>query len=150
MPQSLAKNLLHITFSTKGRRALIGSEVREPLKAYLTGTLGNLNSPSIETNCVADHVHILCVLPRTPALSALLEEIKKSSSKWLKTQGALLRDFYWQGGYGTFSVSESNVAALRAYIRNQEGHHQTMTFQEEFRALLRKHGIEFDERYVWD
>jgi REP element-mobilizing transposase RayT len=150
MPQSLAKNLLHITFSTKGRRAFIVPEVREALKAYLIGTLGNLNSPSIETNCVADHVHILCVLSKTLALSALLEEVKKSSSKWIKTQSPQLHDFYWQGGYGAFSVSESNVPAVRAYIRKQEAHHRTMTFQEEFRALLRKHGIEFDERYVWD
>ena len=150
MPQSLAKNLLHVTFSTRGRRALIVAEVREPLKAYLIGTLGNLGSPSLETNCVADHVHILCVLSKTLALSTLLEEVKKSSSKWLKTQSALLRDFYWQGGYGAFSVSRSNIPGVRAYIRNQEAHHRAMTFQDEFRALLRKHRIEFDERYVWD
>ncbi len=150
MPQSLVRNLMHIIFSTKNRKPLIVPEVKDSLKAYLIGTLRKLESPSLEINCVADHVHVLCSLSRKTALMTLLEELKKSSSKWIKSQGPRLGAFYWQAGYGGFSVSESNVDGVRDYIRRQEEHHRTMTFQEEYRAILRKHGIDFDERYVWD
>ncbi len=150
MPQSLIRNIVHIIFSTKSRRPLIIPEVRGALKAYLIGTLKNLDSPSIETNCVEDHVHIVCCVSKNHALKEILEEVKKSSSKWIKTKGRTLRDFYWQAGYGAFSVSQSNVEAVREYIRGQEEHHKKMTFQEEFRQFLRRHHVEYDERYTWD
>ena len=150
MPQSLVRNIVHIIFSTKSRRPLIIPEVREALKAYLIGTLKNLDSPSIETNCVEDHVHILCWVSKNHALKKILEEVKKSSSKWIKTKGRGLNDFYWQAGYGAFSVSQSNVEAVREYISRQEEHHKKMTFQEELRQFLKRHHVEYDDRYVWD
>lgn len=95
-------------------------------------------------------MHILCWLSKNHALKEILEEVKKSSSKWIKTKGRALRDFYWQAGYGAFSVSESNIEAVREYIRSQDEHHKKVTLQEEFRQFLRRHHVEFDDRYVWD
>ena len=129
---------------------MIVPAVREELKAYLVGTLANLDSPSIETNCTSDHVHILCSLSRNLSLAKLLEELKKSSSKWIKSKGPELQGFYWQAGYGAFSVSQSKVEPARNYIRQQEEHHRNTTFQDEFRQFLKRHDIEFDERYIWD
>ena len=99
---------------------------------------------------VADHAHILCSLSRTYSIAKILGEIKASSSKWVKTKGGILRKFIWQSGYGIFSVSQSQVEAVRQYIARQEEHHRKKTFQEEYRELLEKHQIEFDERYIWD
>ena len=149
MAQSLAKNLIHIIFSTKNRQPTIAPSVQEDLKAYLVGTLANLDSPSIETNCTEDHVHILCTISKNHSLAKILEELKKSSSKWLKDKAPEFQDSYWQAGYGAFSVSQSNVESVRSYIRDQEQHHHSATFQEEFRRFLEKHQIEFDEKYVW-
>ena len=100
--------------------------------------------------CLADHVHILCGMSRTHSLAKIVEEVKKGSSKWLKTKGPELAGFYWQAGYGAFSVSPSNIEEVRTYILQQEQHHRKMTFQEEYRQFLERHGVEFDERYVWD
>ena len=150
MSQSLAKLITHLTFSTKLRRPLITPEVRAKLRAYLRGILENLDSPAIEINSVADHVHMLFCLSRKRSLANVVEQLKKGSSKWIKAKAPALAGFYWQAGYGAFSVSQSNVPAVRKYIANQEKHHRKMTFQEEFRALLAKHEIEYDERYVWD
>jgi len=150
MPQSLAKMVVHLTFSTKHRRPFITADVRDDLKAYLRAILEDVESPAIEINSVADHVHLLFCLSRKHALAEAVEQIKKGSSKWIKTKSPAFADFYWQSGYGAFSVSQSNVAAVRAYIVGQDDHHRKMTFQDEFRALLKKHGIEFDEKYVWD
>jgi REP element-mobilizing transposase RayT len=150
MSQSLAKLITHLTFSTKLRRQLIAPELRAELKSYLRGILKQLSSPAIEINSVADHVHVLFCLSRKRALADVVEQLKKGSSKWIKTKGKALAGFYWQAGYGAFSVSQSQVSVVRNYIVNQEKHHRKMTFQEEFRALLKKHDIEYDERYVWD
>ncbi len=150
MSQSLAKVLVHIIFSTKGRMPVIAPEVRHELNAYIVGILRQLECPSILINSVADHVHILCCLSRTLALAKAVEEVKKGSSKWLKTKAAALRNFHWQNGYGAFSVSQSSVDEVRRYIANQEEHHRRVTFEEEFRAFLDRHGVAYDERYVWD
>ena len=151
MPQSLAKVVLHITFSTKHRKPFLRSAaLRGALDAYVVGTLRNLKCPSIITRSVEDHIHILCNLSRTISIAKLLEEVKSSSSEWVKEQDGGPADFYWQNGYGVFSVSESNVGQVKLYIANQEEHHRKMTFQDEFRLLLKRHGIEYDERYVWD
>ena len=95
-------------------------------------------------------MHALFMLSKNHALTKVVEEVKKGSSKWLKTRGAALRDFQWQNGYGAFSVSQSNVKRVRRYIETQGEHHRTMSFQQEFRALLDRAGIEYDDRYVWD
>ena len=150
MAQSLAKLLTHIIFSTKNRRPVLPAEARARLNAYFVGILRQWDSPSVIVNSVADHVHILCRLSKNHALAKVIEEIKKGTSKWLKRQDAALRDFHWQNGYGAFSVSQSNVDQVRRYIERQEAHHRTTTFEDEFRAFLAKHRIEFDERYLWD
>ena len=150
MAQSLAKVLVHIIFSTKHRKPMITEELRPEMNSYLGGVLSGLDSPPIEINSAPEHVHILCVLSRTHALADVLEEVKKASSKWAKTKGPALEAFYWQGGYAASSVSQSRVTAVREYIVRQEEHHHKMTFQEELRAFLDRHEIEYDERYIWD
>jgi putative transposase len=150
MPQSLAPVTVHIIFSTKDRRPFITKSIREELHAYLAGTGKAIGTPTLIVGGTEDHAHILLILSRTLTIADTMEELKKSSSKWLKSKGEGLRDFYWQNGYGMFPVSASNLAQVRDYITNQERHHRKMTFQEEYRLFLAKHGVEFDERYVWD
>jgi len=151
MPQSLANILVHIVFSTKHRQPLLQDEaIRGELHAYTISVLQQLESPSLAINSVEDHIHILCLLSRKIAVMKLIEEIKTSTSKWIKTKGSAYRGFYWQGGYGAFSVSESNRSQVARYIERQQEHHRRFTFQEEFRQLCVKHGLAIDERYVWD
>ena len=151
MAQSLANILLHVVFSTKNRAPYLDPPaVREGMSGYLVGTLRNIGCPSLATHCVADHVHVLCQLSRTLTVAKLVEEIKTSSSKWIKQEHPRLTEFHWQAGYGAFSVSQSNAEQVRQYIANQESHHRQRTFQDEFRELLRRHELEWDERSVWD
>lgn len=149
MPQSLSKVLVHLVFSTKQRELLIGAEVRPRLHNYIVGILDNLKCHSIQTGGVEDHVHILCPLHRTISQADLVEEVKKGSSKWMKSDGCV-PGFAWQAGYGAFSIGESQVDAVVRYIRNQEEHHHKVTFQEEYRRFLERYKIPYDERYVWD
>lgn len=148
MPQSLVRNVVHLVFSTKNREPFINPDLRPRLFAYLAGTLHELGCLCIKVGGTADHVHILFGLAKTLSLSKVVEEIKKSSSKWAKENGE--PRFYWQSGYGAFSVSASNEEQVTKYIANQEEHHRERSFQDEFREFLRRHGIEWDERYVWD
>jgi putative transposase len=151
MPQSLANVLLHIIFSTKNREPhLRDRHLRDDLHAYLAGTLANLGCPALIVGGVSDHVHILCQLSRTTTIADLVQELKTESSKWLKERDRSLAGFYWQNGYAALSVSQSNAPRVRDYIAAQEEHHRTRSFQDEFREFLRRHKIEFDERYVWD
>lgn len=150
MAQSLAKNLIHLIFSTKHRQPLLTPEIRPDIHAYLGGILRELDCPSLCIGGVADHVHILFQLSKNLALSKAIEELKKSSSKWVKTKAPSLKDFYWQNGYGAFSVSPSNTSTVIRYIERQEEHHRKLSFQDEFRQFLRRHQVEFDEQYVWD
>ena len=150
MPQSLAKILVQIVFSTKKRAPFITEETEKELFPYQAAILREHKSNALIINGTPDHVHLLCTLPRTISLSKLLEEVKKSSSKWIKTKGARYREFAWQNGYGAFSISPSAVDRAKAYIAKQKEHHRTQTFQDEFRALPRHHQIDYDERYVWD
>ena len=150
MPQSLAKIYLHLIFSTKDRAPTINDRMRDPLHRYMATVLKNLGCHADLINSVADHVHLLFELGRTVGVSKVVEDVKKSSSKWIKTQAGGPRDFAWQNGYGVFSVSHSNVEAVREYIADQREHHRKRTFQEELRTLLEKHGVDYDERYIWD
>ena len=151
MSQSLAQIYVHIVFSTKGRAPFLQNrQLRDRTHAYLAGTCRNLNCPSIIVGGVEDHVHILCRLANTASVSVLVRELKRESSKWMKEQSVELRSFHWQSGYGAFSISPSHVEQLRTYIANQEEHHRKESFQDEFRRLLAKYGIEYDERFVWD
>ena len=150
MGQSLAKLVVHLIFSTKNRAPLISPEVRIDLHAYLVGILRENGSPAILIGSAPEHVHILFVLSKTVPLAKAVEEVKKSSSKWLKTRGAEFADFSWQNGYGGFSVSQSSIDSVKRYIAGQEERHRRTTFQEEFRAFLERHGVVYDEQYVWD
>jgi REP element-mobilizing transposase RayT len=150
MPQSLSHVIVHIIFSTKNREPWIDPSVRPRLHAYLA-TVGRDNGSHVyRVGGVADHVHIVCTLPRTVSQSDLLEEIKKHSSRWIKELDPKLRGFAWQRGFGIFSVSHSRLDEVIAYVETQEEHHRKITFQEEYRRFLTKHGIAFDEKYVWD
>ena len=149
MSQSLARLLVHLVFSTKNRVPLLQSpQLRSEVHAYLTATLRALGCEPVQVGGAADHVHLLFGLSRTISLAALVKDLKTSSTKMMREKGHA--DFSWQTGYGAFSVSESNKQAVIAYIANQEMHHRKMTFQEEIRALLKKHSMRFDERYIWD
>ena len=148
MSQSLAKILVHVIFSTKNRVPMIGPEVRTALHAYLAGTLENLLCPSLRTGGTSDHVHSLLSLSRTRSIAEVVAEMKMSSSKWMKQQG--VRGFAWQAGYGAFSVSESQATTVIRYVGRQEEHHRVMSFQEEFRRLLDRCRVPYDERYVWN
>jgi putative transposase len=151
MPQSLANVLVHVVFSTKHRQPFLSDpHVRDVMIGYLVGTLRNIDCPSLIIGAVEDHVHILCNLHRTVTIAKLVEEVKTSSSSRIKTEGPALAEFQWQNGYGAFSVSQSNAGPVKSYIANQEEHHRKRSFQEEYRLLLQRHGIEWDERYVWD
>ena len=150
MPQSLANVIVHLVFSTKDRCACLGPSIRPTLHAYLATVARNAGCECPRVGGVADHVHLAVRLSRTVAIATLVEELKTSSSKWLKAQSPELGGFAWQRGYGVFSVGPADLAALLAYIDNQEEHHRTKTFEDEYRVFLTNHGITYDERYVWD
>ena len=120
------------------------------MHAYLATICRDLGADFVHVGGVSDHVHIVTSLPRTLSQAQLIEQIKKTSSKWIKSVDARYRGFSWQRGYGAFSVSPSQLEGVLDYVNNQQEHHRTRTFQEEYRELLRKHGVDFDERYVWD
>ena len=150
MPQSLARVVIHLVFSTKNREPLITDSVRDSLHAYMATVLQNLGCTPVLINSVEDHAHLLFDLSRTVSISQVVEDVKKASSKWIKTQGAAFAAFAWQSGYGAFAVSESNVETVHEYIANQREHHRKKSFQDEYRQFLERHRIAFDERYVWD
>ena len=151
MSQSLSKIIVHAVFSTKDRRPLLRDlVVREELHKYLGGILQHLDCQPIIAGGVADHVHILCALARTITASEMVKELKRGSSIWIKTKGSDYHDFAWQNGYGIFSIGASQIPTARKYIENQERHHATISFQDEFRDFLKRYEINFDERYVWD
>jgi REP element-mobilizing transposase RayT len=151
MPQSLAQIYVHMVFSTKNRQPFLKDRsFRERTHAYLKGICDNQGSPSLRVGGTEDHVHILCRLSKTLDVATLIRELKRDSSKWIKEENPRLDDFYWPQGYAAFSVSPTHVPALIEYIINQEEHHRRETFQDEFRRLCKKYGVEIDERYTWD
>ena len=150
MPQSLSSILIHLIFSTKNREHLITPEIEPELHAYMATVLRECDSPSLLINGTMNHVHILFALSRKIAVADLVEEVKKRPSKWIKTKGREFRSFQWQTGYGAFSIGQSSVADLKKYIAGQKEHHRHRTFEEEYRIFLKRYGVEYDERYVWD
>jgi len=150
MPQSLVRNYLHIVFSTKYRQPFIKNSIKDELFTYLGGMCKKFECNPIIVGGYSDHVHILCTLSQKIALMKLIEEVKTHSSKWVKTKGADLSNFYWQNGYGAFSVNPNEFEVVKNYILNQEAHHSKKTFQDEYLAFLKKYEVEYDERYVWD
>lgn len=151
MPQSLSAVFVHVVFSTKDRQPFLRSPViRAEMHAYLGGVSAKLDCPPLLVGGTEDHVHALCRLGRTITQADYVKELKRVSSVWVKEREGTSSGFAWQAGYGVFSVSASNVEAVRTYIAGQEEHHRKRSFQEEFRVFLQKHGLEWDERYVWD
>ncbi|MFO1484716.1 MAG: IS200/IS605 family transposase [Verrucomicrobiaceae bacterium] len=150
MPQSLSKIYVHLIFSTKNRERVIPLHLQPDLHAYMGGILRDLGCTAVEINTEPDHAHLLFLLSRTEPLSTIVGQVKTGSTGWLQRQLPVLQNFHWQNGYGAFSVSQSNVEEVREYIRAQQEHHRTITFQEEFRRFLKRYEVEYDERYVWD
>ena len=150
MPQSLSSILIHLVFSTKNREPFITPEIETEMHPYMATILRELKSPSLAIDGTSDHVHILFSLARTIALADLVEELKTSTSKWVKTKGREFRNFHWQRGYGAFSIGQSNVATLKRYIHGQKEHHQRITFQDEYRKFLKVYGITYAEEFAND
>lgn len=151
MPQSFARIILHTVFSTKERITCFHDRsFRAQVHAYLGGCARTLGCHPIQVGGVSDHVHLLSTLTKTMSVADFVKEVKRVSTLWIQERGGLWSQFHWQAGYGSFSVSESNIPQVTQYILNQEHHHQRHSFQEEFRELLRKHGESWDESYVWD
>ena len=149
MAHTFTSLLTHVTFSTHGRASLIVDLIRDDLHAYLGGILRELHATPMAIGGTTDHVHLLTRLPADLAVADCLRLLKTNSSRWVKEKWPERRSFGWQGGYGAFSVSESNRANVIRYIEGQARHHLRISFQDEFLGLLRKHGVEFDERYIW-
>jgi putative transposase len=150
MPHTYTNLLVHALFSTKGRKPLLGPEINTTLFSYMGGILTQLKCKPVLINGPSDHVHLLFVLPTTLCLADLMEKLKAGSSKWVKDKWPHRRGFTWQEGYTAFSVSQSNLEKVKDYIARQEEHHRKLTFQEEVLALLKKHGIDYDPRYIFD
>ena len=150
MPQSLSRIYLHIVFSTKNREKLIPNNLKNDLYSYFGGILRKLDCTALQIGGTSNHMHILCIKHRTITEAKVVEEIKKSTSKWIKTKDHHLNNFYWQNGYGVFSVCPSILDNVKNYIIRQEEHHKKETYKEEFRKFLDRYGIDYDERYIWD
>lgn len=150
MSQSLSQLYVHLVFSTKDRTPALHLDIRERLHDYLAGIFDEIDSHALKIGSAVDHVHSLFSLSKNLSLCKVVEHVKTGSSKWVKTLGPRFRGFYWQAGYGGFSVSESEVERVIKYIANQAEHHRKRTFQEEYRRFLEKYRVSYDERYVWD
>ncbi len=149
MSHTYANLLSHIIFSTKERRPYIDEELKPPLLAYMGGILRESNCIAMLINGVADHVHLLVAIPPILSVADVMRILKTNSSRWVHGKWRTRKEFSWQTGYGAFSVSQSNVQAVMKYIASQKEHHRKVSFQEEFVAFLKKHKIEYDERYLW-
>jgi REP element-mobilizing transposase RayT len=150
VPQSLSKVIIHVIFSTKERHPYFELVIRNALHAYLSTIARDAGCECYRAGGVADHVHLALRLSRTITIASLIEKLKISSSKWLKTKGPELARFSWQRGYACFSVGPQDVDELCAYIDGQEEKHRVRSFKHELRSFLKKYGVEFDEAYVWD
>ncbi|WP_318640121.1 IS200/IS605 family transposase [Flavobacterium ardleyense] len=150
MGQSLVKNYIHIVFSTKHREPLIKSPYELKLHSYVAAICNDFESTALIVGGYTDHIHILCMLSKKLALMTLVQKIKANSSKWMKTNDDSLGTFFWQDGYGAFSVSQNDVEQVKNYIKNQHSHHDKLSFQNEFKLLLKENKVDYDERYVWD
>ena len=150
MPQSLSRVIIHLVYSTKHREPLITPNIDAEMHRYHAGTLTGLGCLPIRVGGADDHIHLLFALGRTITIAKTVEKLKTGSSVLIKERNPRFDAFHWQGGYGAFSVAETDIARVAAYIDRQREHHQTISFQEEYLALLKEYGIAYDERYVWD
>jgi len=150
MPQSLSNVIVHVVYSTKSRKAFLRDpQLREEMHKQLGGASKTLHCPPVIVGGSEDHVHLLARQSRTISLADWIKELKRTTSLWIKERDPRQKAFQWQAGYGAFSVSQSKVAQVVEYVENQEEHHRRFDFKTEFRRLLERHGIPYDERYVW-
>ena len=149
MAQSLAQVYIHLVFHTKYNSVTIREEDLPALFAYVDGIIVNKKSMVIQIGGVPNHIHILCTLPRTVSMADFVEDIKKCSSKWIKTLNPYYSQFAWQGGYGIFSVSASAVEKVKRYVMNQKEHHRKKTFREEYEAFLQAYNIVYNPEFVF-
>jgi REP element-mobilizing transposase RayT len=153
MSQSLSQIWVHVIFSTKNRKSFLKDPgIRKLFHNHIASLCNQHGSPALIVGGVEDHVHLLINLNKNQSLSSIIENIKKYSSKWIKALAISdenLSQFYWQNGYGAFSVSQSNVEKVKNYIENQESHHRKISFQDELRKIFALYGVNYDERYVW-
>lgn len=150
MGQSLVQNYVHIVFSTKYRQELIKPPFEAELHAYIGGICKKLECPVLIVGGYTDHIHILCMLSKKLALMTLVQKVKAHSSKWMKTKSENLKNFYWQDGYGAFSVNPKEIDLVINYIKNQHQHHRKKAFKEEYKQFLEQYEVDYDERYVWE
>ena len=150
MAQSLSRILIHIIFSTKDRFPfLTDRELRKRMHAYLARVFYEHESPAIEVGGTVDHVHIACLLSRNYAICDIIRKAKANSTSWVKSESVGCSIFSWQGGYGVFSIDPLEIDSVKKHIQGQEEHHRKLTFQEEYLEILRKYGMEYDQRYIW-
>lgn len=149
MSQSLSKLYIHLIFHTKNNENFINADIESELYAYLGGLLKDIKCVPIKINGIENHIHILCIMSKNISLADLTEDVKRNSSRWIKTKGDKFKNFAWQGGYGGFSVSQSKADIVKQYIENQKEHHKTVSFKEEYVRFLEEYGIDFNEDYLW-
>ena len=150
MPKSISQLYIHLIFSTKGRHPFLDDSIRSRVFAYMATVLRDMDSPFLRVGGVEDHVHIVMDIGKKHAPVAFVEKVKKESSKFIKTRGPEYQGFYWQRGYGMFSVSPPHLDKVIGYVENQKEHHRHKTFQEEYREFLNRYGVSYDERHIWD
>lgn len=150
MPQSLAKNYIHLVFATRGRTETIPKVHFKEIHAYVAKILNNSHCPVLCVGGTTNHIHILFILSKTMTLSDTVRIVKAHSSKWINEKNSPLYPFCWQDGYGAFSISQGHIEAVKQYIDNQEEHHKGVSFEDEFRKICKMYNVDLDERYVWD
>ena len=150
MSQSLSKIYVHLIFSTRGRKPFIPTEIQHELFSYMAKALNTLGCTVVQIGGMNDHMHILCILNKTTSTSDLVKKIKTDTSKWIKTKSSVPNDFHWQSGYAAFSVSQSDIEKVAAYIRDQPKHHEKISFKDELRKMLKRYKVNFDEKQIWD
>ena len=150
MGHNFTNLLTHVIFSTKDRVPHIKPELKADLHAYMGGIVRKINGKTVIVDGTGDHVHLLLWMPPKVSISETLRVLKSNSSRWLNQKRSGSPAFAWQTGYGAFSVSHSSAPTVARYIRTQEEHHQRISFQEEFVSFLKKNGIDYDERYIWE
>lgn len=150
MAQTLVQLFVHVVFSTKNRAEMITPEIEIELFAYIGGVAANNNSKLVAATGTANHVHLLILLSKTIGLSELVGEIKRNSSRWIKTKGNNFKSFGWQDGFAAFSVGQTQVPMVKEYISKQKEKHGRQKFEDEMRLFYEKYAIVYDERYVWD
>lgn len=150
MPKSFLQMYGHLIFSTKNRERWLDDHIRGRVHAYIASVFRNLNCPYVHVGGPTDHIHVLFDIGKTNLPVKIICEVKKETSKFIKTIDGEYNNFYWQSGYGLFSVSPANIEKVINYIDIQMEHHKTISFKDEFLVYLKKYNLDYDEKYIWD